>query len=168
MLYVKQGNVKKIQKIDENSWSWRRSSSYLLNNLWNFSEIFRKDVTYDIKSHKKPGLHPLSRRYIFGKTTAPQPFKSLGFWFSISKAKTNIYILYTIYYIYIYIYIYIHTYIRKFKIVRLRFFCRVIDIKIPWINIWQVIFIFMVKAAEMGHRKWFKTHFDSASSISLL
>ena len=27
-------------------------------------------MTYDnIKSHKKPGLHPLSRRYIFGKTT---------------------------------------------------------------------------------------------------
>ena len=36
----------------------------------NFNEIFRKDVTYDsIKSHKKPGLQPLSRRYIFGKTT---------------------------------------------------------------------------------------------------
>ena len=27
-------------------------------------------MTYDnIKSHKKPGLQPLSRRYIFGKTT---------------------------------------------------------------------------------------------------
>ena len=36
----------------------------------NFKEIFRKDVTYDnIKSHKKPGLNPLSRSYIFGKTT---------------------------------------------------------------------------------------------------
>ena len=30
----------------------------------------KKDVTYDnIKSHKKTELHPLSRRYIFGKTT---------------------------------------------------------------------------------------------------
>ena len=30
----------------------------------------KKDATYDnIKSHKKTGLHPLSRRYIFGKTT---------------------------------------------------------------------------------------------------
>ena len=29
-----------------------------------------KDVTYDnIKNHKKPGLHPLSRRQTFGKTT---------------------------------------------------------------------------------------------------
>ena len=36
----------------------------------NFSEIFRKDVTYDnIKSHEKPGLQPLSRRYIFEKNT---------------------------------------------------------------------------------------------------
>ena len=36
----------------------------------NFNEIFRKDVTYDnIKSHKKPGLHPLSEKCIFGKTT---------------------------------------------------------------------------------------------------
>ena len=42
----------------------------LLNDWRNFNEIFRKDVTYDdIKSHKKPRLHPLSRRYIFGKTT---------------------------------------------------------------------------------------------------
>ena len=35
-----------------------------------FNENFRKDVTYDnIKSHAKPGLHPLSRRCIFAKTT---------------------------------------------------------------------------------------------------
>ena len=28
-------------------------------------------MTYDnIKSHKKPGLHPLTRTYNFGKTTA--------------------------------------------------------------------------------------------------
>ena len=31
-----------------------------MNELRNFNEIFRKDVTYDnIKSHKKAGLHPL-------------------------------------------------------------------------------------------------------------
>ena len=42
----------------------------LLNDLSNFNEIFRKDVTHDnIKSHKKPGLYPLSRRSSFGKTT---------------------------------------------------------------------------------------------------
>ena len=35
--------------------------SYLLNDLRNFNEIFRKDVTYDnIKSHKKPGGFTLS------------------------------------------------------------------------------------------------------------
>ena len=38
--------------------------------LRNFNEIFRKDVAYDnIKSHKKPGLYPLSTRDTFGKTT---------------------------------------------------------------------------------------------------
>ena len=45
-------------------------SSYLLKDLRNFNKMFRKDVTYDnIKSHKKKELHPLSRRYIYGKTT---------------------------------------------------------------------------------------------------
>ena len=39
------------------------NSSYLLNNLRNFNEFFREDVTYDsIKSHKKQGFHPLFRR----------------------------------------------------------------------------------------------------------
>ena len=48
-----------------------RNSSYLLNNLMNFNEIFRKDVTYDnIKIHKKTGSHPLFRKYIFRKSTA--------------------------------------------------------------------------------------------------
>ena len=38
--------------------------------LEEFNEIFRKDVTYgNIKSHKKPGFHPLFRRYIFRKST---------------------------------------------------------------------------------------------------
>ena len=54
----------KIANID------RENSSYLLNNLRNFNEIFRKDVPYDnFKSHKKPGFHPLFRRYNFQKTT---------------------------------------------------------------------------------------------------
>ena len=36
----------------------------------NFDEILRKDVVYDsFRSHKKLGLHPLFRRYCFGKTT---------------------------------------------------------------------------------------------------
>ena len=47
------------------------NSLYILNNLRrNFNDIFWKDVTYDnIQSHKKAGLHPLSRKYIFRKTT---------------------------------------------------------------------------------------------------
>ena len=57
----------KIANID------REVFSNLLNNLKNFNEIFRKDVPYDkIKSHKKPGFHPLFRRYIFQKTTVKE------------------------------------------------------------------------------------------------
>ena len=38
---------------------------YLQNDLGNFNEIFRKDVTYDNnKSHKKIGLHSVFIRYI--------------------------------------------------------------------------------------------------------
>ena len=35
----------------------------------NINEGFRKDVTYNIKSHKKIGLLPLPRKCIFEKTT---------------------------------------------------------------------------------------------------
>ena len=43
--------------------------SYLLNNLRNFNDIFRKDVTSDnIKIiKKKTGSHALSKKYNFGK-----------------------------------------------------------------------------------------------------
>ena len=39
------------------------------NDLSNFNEIFRKDVTYDIKFPKNQGFTLLFRRYIFRKTT---------------------------------------------------------------------------------------------------
>ena len=61
---------KNLIKTDENSYYWQRNSSYFLNNLRNFNEPFRKDVPYDnVKSHKKPGFHPLCRRYVFRKAT---------------------------------------------------------------------------------------------------
>ena len=42
----------------------------LLNDLSNFNEVFKKDVACDnIKSNKKAGLYPLSRKHMFGKTT---------------------------------------------------------------------------------------------------
>ena len=45
-----------------------REILHLLNDLRNLNEILRKDVTYDnIKSYKNPGIHPLFRRYSFGK-----------------------------------------------------------------------------------------------------
>ena len=58
----------KIQKNYENSqYQWSKSQ-HLLNDLKNFNKNFIKDVSYDnIKSHKKPGLPPLIRRYIFEK-----------------------------------------------------------------------------------------------------
>ena len=34
-----------------------------------FNKIFRKDVSYDIKSHKKAEFYTLSRKHIFRKTT---------------------------------------------------------------------------------------------------
>ena len=56
LVSLSQGNVKKSKKlikIDENSQYCQRKSPYLLNDLWNFNDIFRNDVAYDnIKSHK--------------------------------------------------------------------------------------------------------------------
>ena len=65
---LQQGNVKKSQKICKNGSYWRRKPSYLLNDVRNFIESFRKDVAYDnIKSQKKTGFHALSRKHILEK-----------------------------------------------------------------------------------------------------
>ena len=41
-----------------------------MNDLRNFNEIFKKNMTYNnIKSHKKARLYRLSEKYIPGKTT---------------------------------------------------------------------------------------------------
>ena len=62
--------MSKNPKIDKNSSYWRRESSYLLDELKDFDEIYSKDVPYnDIISPKEPGPYPLSRKYSFGKTT---------------------------------------------------------------------------------------------------
>ena len=46
-----------------------KESLQVLQELRKFKEFFRKDMAFNnIKSHKKPGFYPLSRRYIFGKT----------------------------------------------------------------------------------------------------
>ena len=40
-----------------------RESLQVLKELRNFKEFFRKDMAFNnIKSHKKPGLHPPFRR----------------------------------------------------------------------------------------------------------
>ena len=68
LVFVQQVNViksKNSMKIDEMA-IIDRNSSYLLNGLRNFNGNLRKDVTYDnLKSRKKPGFHPLFRRYFF-------------------------------------------------------------------------------------------------------
>ena len=37
-------------------------SSYLLNDLMNFDEIFEENVAHDINSHKEAGLHPVCKK----------------------------------------------------------------------------------------------------------
>ena len=53
-----------------------RKLSYLLNDLKNFNEMFRKDV----KSHEKPGFHSLFRRYVFGSLPPPGFLKLTLLW----------------------------------------------------------------------------------------
>ena len=56
-----------IQRINENSYSGRRKSSYFLNDLINFNEIFRKDVAYDnMKRDEKARFYTLCRKHTFG------------------------------------------------------------------------------------------------------
>ena len=60
LVSLQQGNVKQSEKMMKIV-NVKRNFSYLLNELRNFNETFRRDVTYDnIKCHKKPGLHPFS------------------------------------------------------------------------------------------------------------
>ena len=62
---LQQRNVKKSEKSMKISY-WTGKYSYLLKDLRNFNEIFRKDVAKDkIKSHKKARFHPLFKKYIF-------------------------------------------------------------------------------------------------------
>ena len=50
---------------------FQRKFSYFLKDMRNLNAIFRQDVTYDnVKSHKEAWVHPLFRRYIFGKTSS--------------------------------------------------------------------------------------------------
>ena len=63
LIFFATRKCQKIRKTDKNSWYWRRKSSYLLNKLRNFNDIFRKDVTYDnVKSYKKQRLHAFSEK----------------------------------------------------------------------------------------------------------
>ena len=80
LVFLLQGNVKKSKKSMKTANIDRKKSSWLLNELRIFNQIFRKGVTYDnIKNHKKPVFNPLFRRYIFRKTTAVLELKKLKY-----------------------------------------------------------------------------------------
>ena len=76
-------NKKNWWKLIKISWYLQRISSYFLNDLRKFNEIFKKDVSYNnnnFKSHKKPGFQPLFRRSSY------QGFNQPGF---VKKYKFN-------------------------------------------------------------------------------
>ena len=58
--------TKKMSKLQ------RMNSSYLLNDLRNFNEIFTKCVTYD-NSHKKTGFHPLQKIHFSNPAPSRDP-----------------------------------------------------------------------------------------------
>lgn len=60
LVFSDTGECQKIQKIAKNNW---RKSSYLLKQMMDFNEMFRKIETCDnIKNHGKSGLHPLENK----------------------------------------------------------------------------------------------------------
>ena len=66
LVSLPQENVKQSKKSMKAVYIVGEKYSYLLNDMRNFNEIFRKDVAYDnIESRKKVAFHPLSRKYIF-------------------------------------------------------------------------------------------------------
>ena len=47
-----------------------KKSSYFPNELNSFNETFKEGVSYgNIKSHKKTGLYPYSKKYSFGRAS---------------------------------------------------------------------------------------------------
>ena len=77
LVYLQQGNDKKLKKLmkvvdidEENLHIFRKK------DFGNFNKISRKNVPYDdIKSHKKPGLYPYSRKHSFRKTKEQEGVK---------------------------------------------------------------------------------------------
>ena len=70
LVYLPQGNLKKSKKLMKIVIAGVKKSSYFPNKLSSFNETFKKGVLYhNIKSHKKTGLYPYSRKYSFGKAS---------------------------------------------------------------------------------------------------
>ena len=70
LVYLQQGNLKKSKKLMKIVITGEKKSSYFPNELSSFNETFKKGVPYDnIKSHKKTGLYPYSKKYSFGKAS---------------------------------------------------------------------------------------------------
>ena len=67
IVYLQEKEVKKMKKLRK---IVNIAEENLPNNLRNFIEFFKKNVSYDnIKNHKKQGPYPLYKKYSFGKTT---------------------------------------------------------------------------------------------------
>ena len=85
--------IKNMMKIHEKSKYWQRNFAYLLNDLRNYNEALRKNGTYhniNIKSHKKPGFHPLYWRCIFRKTIGRgTKFTTLSSHFRVNAYKKS-------------------------------------------------------------------------------
>ena len=70
LVYLQQENLKKSKKLMKIVTTGEKKSSYFPKELSNFNETFKKGVPYDnIKSHKKTGLYPYSKKYSFGKAS---------------------------------------------------------------------------------------------------
>ena len=96
---------KEKKKFDEDRYYRQRKFSHLMENLKNFNEIFRKDVTYDTnKNHKETGFHLFFWRCIFGNTTrkgggggwanwgqAPSLFKVKSAWTVLSLPTSKLF-----------------------------------------------------------------------------
>ena len=73
VFFLQQVNVKKFEKLATLAEIEEENRHVIIRDLINFIEIFRKNETFDhIKSHKRTGFQPLSRKQYFGKTREGQ------------------------------------------------------------------------------------------------
>ena len=66
LVYLQQGNLKKLKELMKIVITDEKKSSNFLNQLSDFNKTFKKGVPYDnIKGHRKTWLYPYSKKYSF-------------------------------------------------------------------------------------------------------